>query len=137
MTDYTFEDATPVKVEGTGKKPQPNPFTDVIAAIALKVKDGKPVAKSFPVVVTGDNDEVKAANRKTLENRIRRQMSEAGEKNSTPVTVRTAFADAKNEKGEPIPDTVRVTFWTVKRQSRPKPATQTASTPQSTAVAKK
>jgi hypothetical protein len=125
---YTFEDATPAKLAGTGRKAEPNPFTDVIALIALKTdeKTGKPLAKSF--IETHEDAEGK---RTTAINRIKRLTSEAGEKNTPPVTVRvhTEPVMVKDGKGKETesPTQVRVTIWTVKRQIRPKTENGTAA----------
>ncbi len=123
---YVFEDAEPVAVTGTGRKAEPNPFTEVIAAIAMQTdeKTGKPVAKRF-VQEAMPND------RKTAENRIKRQMSEAGAANKPPVTVRVDVQDLPTtSKAKDAAQRFQVTFWTVRRQERPR----TASTPQSVAV---
>jgi hypothetical protein len=83
-------------------------------------QDGKdvPVAKSF-VETHEKGDDV----RKTVIARIKRQMSEAGEKNTPQVTVNVNAVPAA---GKDAATKTVVTFWTVKRQSRPrKPKVET------------
>ncbi len=123
MSDLTFEDAVPVKSNAGGSNAAPNPFTEVIAAIALKkyTKDDAPnpnavdmpVAKSY-VVTHKDEDALK-----TDRNRITRQISAAGGANSPKVTARRSFEDAHElftsgaNKGKVKTYRTRVTFWTV------------------------
>jgi hypothetical protein len=133
---YEFQDSAPVKIQGTGRKAEPNPFTDVIKAIALKTTkvDGKdtPVAKSF----TEKHED--GARDKTVA-RIKRLLSEAGAANDPAVTVPSAATPVQVKGKDSNTETV-ITFWTVKRQVRTrKPADPTApataSTEQSAAVA--
>ncbi len=132
---YTFEDAEPIKAEVAPKEKAPNPFKDVVAAIALKTnpETKKPLAKAFKETFEDADD------RKTIVGRVKRLTSEAGAANDPAVTVRV---DDKT-LSEPVVDakgniktlgTILFTIWTVKRQMRPKTATQTASTPQSVPV---
>lgn len=127
MTALTFEDAAPVKSTGTGRKADPNPFEDIVKSIAGK-KVGKndngtdpesPLAKKFTQTLSGNEDEDK-----TTLNRIRRQLQDAGNLCNPQVTVRV-HTEPKDKKN------VAVTFWTVKKQARPR----TASTEQTDAVA--
>jgi hypothetical protein len=131
---YEFADATPVKTTGGGRTAAPNPFLEVVAAIAAKKnKDGTPVAKAFI-----ENHEKDARN--THVNRIKGQMSAAGLKATPPVTVRVN-AEAVTVKGKDVETQTRITFWTLdERQKRPRKekvveGTATASTEQSTAPA--
>jgi hypothetical protein len=139
---FEFQDAEPIKVQGTGRKAEPNPFTEVIAAIALKTKvvDGKvvPVAKAFTLTHEGTEEA-----RKTAIARTKRQLSDAGAANDPAVTVPSTPAPVKvgpkGKEKDSATETV-VTFWTVKRQTRPRKtvtdgAPATASTEQSAEVA--
>lgn len=114
-----FADAKPLTVAGPGRTAEPNPFTDVIKAIALVTdKEGKPVAKSFTVTHEGTEEARTKAVRK-----IKSQTSKAGEKNVPAVTVYVVGTPAKTgpkgKETDSATDTV-ITFWTVKRQSRPR-----------------
>jgi hypothetical protein len=122
MTDLTFEDATPVKRVGTGgKTAAPNPYVDVIAAIALKTDDqGNAIAKRF-TLHAGHQDVLG-----TLINRAKRQLSAAGKNNTPAVTVRTDVSDVETTEvqlkpGQPktLDHSVKVTFWTVKKYNAP------------------
>lgn len=116
---FDFQDAEPVAVTGTGRKAAPNPFTDVIASIAMKTgENGKPLAKAFVAEALPDD-------RATAEGRIRRQMGEAGAANDPAVTVRLHIEDIpQTGKGAAASkvEKFKVTFWTVKRQTRPRTA---------------
>lgn len=102
---YNFVQAEPVTITGTGAKKMENPFIEPVASIAWKTdkKTNKPVALSF-VEEHSDDD------KKTIRNRIRRFMKDAGDALEKPGTVRTAFAD--------VADGTRVTFWVVPLQKR-------------------
>jgi nucleotide-binding universal stress UspA family protein len=109
---FTFVDAAPVKVTGTGRIAEPNPFADVIKAIALQVKkignDSLPVAKAVTLTAANE-DEAK----KTLA-KVKRQLAEAGRANDPQCSVLTNVA-----KGKKPTETV-LTFWTVALISRPR-----------------
>ncbi len=114
---FDFEDAQPVtRPFSGGKQAEPNPFTDIIAAIALKVNQdtGKPVAKSF--VITHDDEESVIKDRR----KVTRQTSQAGRNNDPQVTVRISFTDENDiiksgpNQGNVRTYRTRVTFWTVK-----------------------
>lgn len=110
-----FADAKPLTVAGPGRTAEPNPFTEVIKEIALVTdKEGKPVAKSFTVTHEPTEDARKAAIAK-----VKRQTSKAGEKNTPQVTVYVAGTPVQ-VKGKDSATETTVTFWTVKRQSRPR-----------------
>lgn len=121
---FEFVDAEPIPAapSGGGRVAEPNPYTDVIASIALKVdKKGKPLAKAFILSHGEDADSAGKAVRK-----VRRQLSDAGDNNTPRVTVPTRdkpYTDSKT--GELVPGKTLITFWTVARQERPrKPKTE-------------
>jgi hypothetical protein len=120
---FDFADAAPVKTTGGGRKAADNPFTEVVSAIALKVDDkGKPLAKAFTL-----NHENTDEDRKKSIEKVKRQLSTAGEKNDPQVTV-MSNATPVQVKGKDSATVTVITFWTVKRQIRPrKPAEATAS----------
>ncbi len=133
----TFNDAEPVNTVA-GRKAEPNPFHEVIANIAGRTDNGgQPIAKSFVL----EHEEVKTAeDREKHIGKTRRQLADAGNRLDTPVTVRIhAEPVTKGPKGRETESSTqtKITFWTVKKQLRPrKPVeTQTASTDQSVAVA--
>jgi hypothetical protein len=110
-----FADAKPLTVAGPGRTAEPNPFTEVIKAIALvKDKEGKPVAKSFTVTHEGTEEARKSAIAK-----VKRQTSEAGKKNTPAVTVYVSGTPVQVKGKDSATDTL-ITFWTVDRQSRPR-----------------
>lgn len=114
MSALTFEDATPVKVSGSGRTAAPNPYTAIIAEIAGKKNgNGEPVAKRFTVEHTPEES-------KTVLNRVKRQFSDAGAANNPPVTVRVHIVPAQDAVGKESSKKSVVTFWTVKRQERPR-----------------
>lgn len=138
---FTFADAQPIKTEGTGRTAEPNPFLEIVQEIALKTdpETGKPVAKAFTV-----EHKDTAEDRKSVIAKIKRQFSAAGEKSDPKVTVVSKDAPVQESikggaKGATVDSATKtlITFWTVKRQNRPrKPAeTATASTPQTNAAA--
>ena len=88
---------------GTGRKAGPNPYTDVVKEIALKVdeKTGKPVAKGFLIDDNADLDKVVA--------RAKRQLSDAAK--LAKVTVVSTVVDSKM-KGKKL-----FSFWTVKQHA--------------------
>jgi hypothetical protein len=127
MTDLQFEDAAPVQRGRGGRPGTPNPYTDVVAAIALQTYpdgtvikgvdvSGQPIAKTFTLT----HESADAV--KTDRQRVNRLMSEAGGKNDPQVTVRVAHEDANTEEQRrpgQAKETVyrtRVTFWTTKRK---------------------
>lgn len=117
-----FEQTAPVKrTKSGGKTAAENPFTKAVADIALKTytegeHKGKPIALKY---VERHKDEAAV---KTDRNRIRRQTSDAGEKNDPQVTVNTDFQDANavfKEKGKERTEYASlVTFWTIPRTKR-------------------
>jgi hypothetical protein len=114
-----FVDATFVPQKGgTGRKSEPNPYTDIIAQIALKTdeKTGKPLAKGFLIK---DDDDLK-----TAVNRAKRQLSKAGAENATPVTVISTLTDSA-KKGMKL-----FSFWTVTQHA---PRTRKPKTDESVA----
>ncbi len=121
-----FSDAVPVATAGPGRNSSPNPYTDIIAAIALKTQDvdGKtvPVAKLFPF----SHDADPGKRKKEIE-RIKRQLSAAGHANTPDVSVMTHVAPvkvgAKGKETDSLTDSV-MTFWTIPpivRPRKPKP----------------
>lgn len=130
-----FTDAEPI-VNAPGRKAADNPFTEVIAAIAGKTNPntGKPLAKSYV-------ETHKAGERDKVQNRVRRQLGDAGDALDTPVTVRSAFVpvkvkDAKGKDTNTNSETeTTVTFWTRDKIVKKAAEVTTASTPQSVAVA--
>lgn len=125
-----FQESAPVKRAKTGGKAAAvNPFTTVISEIALQVYPAEHKWAGLPVSRTYIEKHANAAAVKTDRNRISRQTSVAGGKNDPPVTVNLDFDDANTEvkKGkETVTEyATRVTFWTVKRQNRPRKATAT------------
>lgn len=120
---YTFKQAEPIAITGTGAKKADNPFAEAVAGIAWKndPKTGKPLALSF-------TEEYDAENADKIKGKIRRLMKDAGDALETPGTVRTAVIDTKNDKGIVTGGTI--TFWVVKLQERPrkpKPTVETAA----------
>jgi len=104
-----FSDATPDVRTVAAREKTPNPFTEVIASIALKTYEGRPVSKSFDAPIP-EGDEPQ-----TFGNRLKRQLEDAGAANVPPVTVpvRLSFPEAGK---------VTVRFWTTKKIYRPKSA---------------
>lgn len=120
-----FQDAAPVKISGNGRKAEPNPYEEIVQAIALqKNDDGEPVAKKFQLTHDkGERDKAVA--------KVKRQMSEAGERSNPKVTVRVHTEPVTNPVNHTESETkTSVTFWTVARQVRPRQA----STEQTDAV---
>ncbi len=118
-----FVDATFVPQKGgTGRKAEPNPYTDIIAAIALKTdeKTDKPVAKGFLVA---DDDTLP-----TVVARAKRQLGAAGRENTPPVTV-ISTVTATTTKGKKL-----FSFWTVKQHA---PRTRKPKVDESTATGTK
>jgi hypothetical protein len=113
----TFEDAAPVKSSAPGRPARPNPFTEVIAAIALKTDtEGKPLAKSYIEKHT-------AGEREKVVKRVKRELSAAGHANNTAVTVCSSAEPVKTgAKGKEVDSETdtRITFWTTKLQVRPR-----------------
>jgi len=107
-----FVDAEPVAISrgGAGRKAQPNPFAEVVAAIALKTNPatGKPVAKAVPIP-TGTDDEVK----KTVA-RMKAQVSKAGLLCNPQVSTYSI----------PNDDLTVLTFWTVPKINKPRKAAE-------------
>lgn len=123
-----FRDAEYIAPKGgPGKTAEPNPYTDIVSQIALKLNaKGKPVAKV--ATLTHENADA----RKTDIAKAKRQLSQAGEKNDPLVTVPSVDFPVKlpikGKKFNPEDETTytlsdtqtEVTFWTVKRQTRPR-----------------
>lgn len=108
-----FKDAEYVKPQGTGRKAEPNPYTDIIAHIALQTTpDGKPVTKMFVLEhAPGERDKAIA--------RVKRKMSDAGADNVPPVTVVAVGTPVKNPVNQKVSETkTEIRFWTTKRQER-------------------
>lgn len=106
---FSFEDAAPT----TGKF-EPNPFTEVVASIALKVnpETGAPVAKKF--TTTADD--------KSIGKMIRQIRAAAHQANCT------AKADWSDR--DEASKAVTITFWTIPQQTRPrKPETKPTDVP--------
>lgn len=121
-----FEDDKYVPQAGSGRQAEPNPYTDIIAAIALKTDPdtGKPQAKGF----TLEHDGTDEARDKAIA-KVRRQMSLAGEANEPPVTVHVTPKPVTNPVNKTVSKTkTRIVFWTTKKQRRPKKAQQTTTT---------
>lgn len=122
---------------GPGRTKGPNPFTDVIAAIALQKDDkDKPVARAFTFEHTDRNAE--DSNLRKLVSGYKRQLSEAGADNDPAVTVMSVVNPVTvTVKGKPQESAIasKLTFWTVPRQTRkPNGANGTTSSEQSVAV---
>lgn len=100
---FEFEPAQPVKRKNTGRNVEPNPFSEVVGSIALKIDDAtsKPQALSFKLDHPTDQDEKLRAYGK-----VRRQLTKAGQENDPKVTVNTDFNQVED-------DTTLVTFWTI------------------------
>lgn len=102
---FAFEDADVINTNAGGKSKGENPFTAVVAQIAMKKGEkGKPVAKAF-TVTSPDAD-----SHKTDVNRVRRQLTEAGKDNNPTVSVQSRVTPTEGK-----PNTSVVTFWTIKR----------------------
>lgn len=115
---YAFKQAEPVAITGTGAKKADNPFTAAVESIAWRnhPTTGKPEALSFTEEHDGTEKNVDQ-----IKNKIRRLMKDAGDSLKTPGTVRTAFELIGK-------DTLKITFWVVKLQERPRKKTaETAS----------
>jgi hypothetical protein len=111
FTSLEFDDAEPVKREGSGRKADPNPFIGIVKEIALQTDDnGVPVAKSFTLPVSSTDPEGKKIVDKAL-----RQLSSAGLVCNPQVQVRKSFAPGKYKNGNENPNTTQITFWTVKK----------------------
>lgn len=123
---FEFVTAEPVKRNVPGRTAEPNPFTDVIADIALKVDDaGKPLARKFVLDVPGNEDE-----KFKIMAKVRRQLTKAGHDNDPEVTVFCDFAPHVTGHGvakKTHTDKCVVTFWTVKRQLRPRAGSDEAT----------
>ncbi len=112
---YTFETAEPVTIQGTGVKPEDNPFTEAVAGIAWKTNPdtGKPLALSFTEEHGNDLEDVQK-----IRNKIGSLLRRAGLALEKPGTVRKAMADVKDGKGKVVG--TRITFWVVELQKRPR-----------------
>lgn len=128
-----FDDFEVPESNVRGRVAAPNPFIDVIREIAGKTVFGKPVAKSRvldvpqPDASITDPEARKAAldeNREKVVSRARRHLTNAGNIVSPAVTVKVRDVDVKIEsgkgKGTVDPTKVRVGFWTVTKQNRPR-----------------
>lgn len=120
---------------GPGRPAEPNPFTDIINEIALKLDETtqKPVAVAFQFEHDDRDKEDGDYNRKI--SGFKRQLSEAGAKNDPPVTVVSVARPVTNPVNHKESATkTNFTFWTVKRQTRKRSVTGTTSNEQSLAV---
>lgn len=124
MTNLVFEDAEYTPIPGRGKTKEPNPYADVIAAIAHQIdpRTDKPVAKR----VTLTHGPTPEAREKAV-NRAKRLMKEAGEELDTPATVWAPWAPATDKKGNDLDDTTVVTFWATKKVYKPRKVDDTAT----------
>ena len=125
MTTFEFQDAEYVApTGGPGRSAEPNPFTQVVQEIALtSTPDGKPVAKAFQIDHPSRTSEKPEdiAEIKRIEAKIKRQFSLAGEQSTPKVTVKSDISPVKNSvNGRASATKSMVTFWTVKRQERPR-----------------
>lgn len=110
--NLTFEDAEPIKSAST-KTAEPNPFTEIIAAIAWRNgTDGLPVAKSTTIPVKAETDIA------PLTGKIGRQLTAAGDALEKPGTVRRKFETVKTGKEFAL----RVTFSVAPKQRRERKA---------------
>jgi hypothetical protein len=110
-----FVDATYIApAGGAGRTKEPNPYTKVIAEIALKVdpKTDKPLAKGF---LMNDDDTLKANVSKA-----KRQLADAGKDNTPAVSVISKYVPAVDGKGKPVAGKVLFSFWTGPQQKRPR-----------------
>lgn len=117
--ELVFEDAVPVYGEEA-----PNPFADIVKAIAGKTDDkGIPLAKSVWLPAGTDDKTTKELNKSI------RLLGDAGALTEPPVTVKKAISEPTDREtgktvdvdGKPVKETVKmvkVTFWTAKRQNR-------------------
>ena len=134
-TPITFQDAEYVApAGGPGRAAEPNPYTEIVQAIALEVTtDGKPVAKAFQIEHPSRTSEKPedVTELKRIEAKIKRQFSLAGEQSSPKVTVKSDISPVTNPvNGKASATKSVVTFWTVKRQERPRKP-KTVETPAS------
>jgi adenine-specific DNA methylase len=123
---------------GPGRSKAENPFTDVIADIALKLDpNGKPLARAL--VFEHEDRSAEDSNFKRLVNGFKRQLSDAGANNDPQVTVMSVITPVANPVNKKESATKsKLTFWTVKRQTRTKKsngADGSTSNEQSVAVA--
>lgn len=108
-----FEAATPPARNNPGRTPEPNPYTDAVAKIALKTdKDGKPLALSF--TLDHDSDPGKA---KPVLEKARRQLSLAGKNHDPRVSVNISMSPVV-VNGKTVSHKTVITFWTVKYVER-------------------
>lgn len=123
-----FVDAAYIPTKGGAGRPAgPNPYKDVIAAIALKQgPDGKPLAKAVVLDVPFGTE---AANKAVAA--AKRVAGKAGHANTPAVTVYgKGIAYTYESKGKSVIDKTKTlfTFWTAPKQNRPRTA-KTAETP--------
>lgn len=112
--NLTFEDAEPIKAAST-KTAEPNPFADVITAIAWRSdSQGRPLTRATTIPVK-DEDGIK-----TLTAKIGRQLTAAGDALEKPGTVRRKFETIKNGKTLGL----KVTFSVAPKQRRERKAKQ-------------
>lgn len=126
VTELTFADAEYVApAGGPGRERLPNPFDTIVQTIAMKVdeKTKKPVAKALTFEHPSRASE-KPEDAKEIERIIakyKRQLSDAGDHSDPRVTVKTNITPAVNPVNKKPSATKSVlTFWTVKRQTRPR-----------------
>lgn len=125
---FEFADAEPItRVGGPGRTAEPNPFLGIITEIALKInpQTGKPVTKSFDFPYKDTEED-----QKTLR-RYKRQLTDAGLLVNPQVTVYSPSEPATrtNAQGKKaiIPNTMRITFWTVPKIHKPRKPETSAS----------
>jgi hypothetical protein len=111
---FSFTDAAPVSLAGPGRAAEPNPFSEIVKSIAMKVDDaGKPIAKAFKLPF-GKYEDDKPADDKAREFRkAMNQLARAGYLCNPQVTVRKHIeGDGKGM--------ATVTFWTVEKIHKPR-----------------
>lgn len=111
---FTFEDVEYNNTNAGGRAKGVNPFSEVIAEIALKTdpKTKKPLVKAFTIASTSADEHV------TDVNRARRQLVEAGKDNDPTVSVQSRAVPMKSAEHTSV-----ITFWTIKRivrEAKPK-----------------
>lgn len=109
-----FVEVTPPARNNPGRTAEPNPFIDAIARIALKEKDGKPVALAY----TLDHDADPKKREQAIE-KVKRQLTNAGQANEPKVSVQKDIVPVK-VAGKDSPSKSIVTFWTTPFIARPR-----------------
>lgn len=135
-----FVDATYIApAGGVGRAKEPNPYNDVIDAIALKRVDSKgkvyspddegyaklkPLAKGF---LMNDDETLKATVSKA-----KRQLADAGKQNTPAVSITSKTGPALDAKGKPVAGKVLFSFWTGPQQKRARQAEAVETAPEGT-----